>query len=160
LCDEHNILVGKPSGSTTATTQALDAGPLFLTSKGHLSITTDVDVADHWLIRNGRLRAVWDLHKVRHGGSGVTDAHRKSGIHGVLRIHQSTQRAFHSKAITDSFKVTGLYPFDMNVIFSNCTGDITPTEQMHFLEILPRLKSLFEWDFDKFHVRAGTAERG
>jgi transposase len=171
LCDEHNILVGKPSGSTTSTTQALDKGPLFLTSKGYLAVTTDLDVADHWLIRNGRLRAVWDLHK-KHmeqdgGKSGLSDAHRKSGIHGILRIHQSTQRAFHSKAITDSFKETGLYPFDMTVIFSNCTGNITPDEQMHFLEILPRLKRLFmeqgellELDYDKFQVRAGTADRG
>jgi transposase len=98
LMKEHNILVGKPPAGTTAATQALDAGPLFMTSKDHLSHTTDLQFADHWLIRNGRLRAVWDAHKAYMGErSPISDAHRKSGIHGILRIQQSTQRAFHSK---------------------------------------------------------------
>ncbi|KAJ1381500.1 hypothetical protein B484DRAFT_462038 [Ochromonadaceae sp. CCMP2298] len=103
----------------------------------------------------------------RHGGSGLTDAHRKSGIHGVLRIHQATQRAFHSKAIADSFKVTGLYPFNMNVIFKNCTTQITADEQLRFCTILKPLCRLFmqqgellERDFDRYNVRAGTADRG
>jgi transposase len=167
LMNEHNILVGKPSGSTTATTQALDAGPLFLTSKGFCAETTDLQFAQHWLIRNGRLRKVWDAHKSSRTKCGISDANRKSGIFGVLRIHQSTQRAFHSKAITDSFKVTGTYPFDLGKIFGNCTGKITPNEQLHFVQILPALckkfkkqNELFEWDFDKYGVRKGTQERG
>ncbi|KAJ1426029.1 hypothetical protein B484DRAFT_397718 [Ochromonadaceae sp. CCMP2298] len=57
LCDEQNILVGKPSGSTTATTQALDAGPLFNTSKGgvaqnprleHAATLVPLDPPDHY----------------------------------------------------------------------------------------------------------------
>jgi hypothetical protein len=169
--DFYKWYIYKPSGSKTATTQDLDAGPLFNTSKGGVALSSDLDVADHWLIRNGRLRAVWDVHRAymeeRHGGSGLTDAHRKSGIHGALRIHQATQRAFHSKAISDSFKVTGLYPFDMNVIFKNCTTQITADEQLHFCTILKPLCRLFmqqgellERDFDRYNVRAGTADRG
>jgi hypothetical protein len=130
LIDEHNILVGKPPASTTAINQACDAGPLFMTSKDFLKLTTDLLVADHWLIRNGRLRAVWDVHKSRMGERpGISDAHRKSAIHGILRILQSVQRAFHSKDIMQSFSATGTYPFDLGKIFGNCTGKISPDEQ-------------------------------
>ncbi|KAJ1418822.1 hypothetical protein B484DRAFT_400370 [Ochromonadaceae sp. CCMP2298] len=145
LINEHNILVGKPPASTTAINQALDAGPLFMTSKDHLKSTTDGQFAGHWLM--ARLRAVWDVHRLRIGERpGISDAHRKSAIHGILRIHQCVQRAFHSKAIMQSFKATD--------------------EQMHYVKILPALCRLFkkqdvlyESNFDQYEIRT-THVRG
>ncbi|KAJ1410748.1 hypothetical protein B484DRAFT_402841 [Ochromonadaceae sp. CCMP2298] len=162
LCNEHNVLVGKPSGSSTEITQALDAGPCFETSKYYLKPTSDADVTSHW--RLPRLKQVWAEHtkwmKDRGRSTAISDKQRKSGTHGVLRIHECQQRAFHSKAIRESFKKTGLYPLDDNVIFKSCTGNITPEEQMRFLEILKPLCRLFmkqgeifEEDFDRYDGR-------
>jgi transposase len=164
LMAEHNIMVGKPPASTSSTTQALDAGPLFEGSKCVLKDTTDAQFLGDW--RVGALRDVWDRHKVwvsaRGGVSAISDANRKSGIYGILRIHQSTTRNFHSKGITDSFRVTGLYPFDLSVILGNCTADITAEEQLHYCSMLGRLKKHFmqhaeikEWFFDRLGIRAG-----
>jgi hypothetical protein len=46
LMEEHNIMVGKPPASTTETTQALDAGPTFESSKYLLKDTSDVEFKD------------------------------------------------------------------------------------------------------------------
>ncbi|KAJ1419561.1 hypothetical protein B484DRAFT_466098 [Ochromonadaceae sp. CCMP2298] len=74
----------------------------------------------------------------------------------------STTRNFHSKGITDSFRVTGLYPFDQSIILGNCTADITQEEQLHYCSVLGRLKQHFmehaeikEWFFDRLGIRAG-----
>ena len=93
LCEEHNIVIGKPPASTTSITQPCDAGKCFLSSKTKKrNMKSVAEVLEKTM--SERLRAMITLHETKIGGK-LPSHHVKSCIEGlqvVQYILQTTLR--------------------------------------------------------------------
>jgi hypothetical protein len=135
LYRSKNIVVGKPSGSTTSITQAIDAGAVIKVWKQKLKAIKDADVLDntsmitvlkdvvaqHDKYMDAQREAADSAKRSDSCGkrkkkTGVSYAHRKMIALGILRIQLAMQNAVKPQTIKDSFKVTGTYPPNFNYI--------------------------------------------
>ena len=126
LLKAANITVGKPPGSTTEITQPCDAGYIFESAKATGKTLNDGDVSDNIDMVN-ILNGIVQQHRIKYidkDGKKMTDAHKKMAVHGLLRVQLCLMVAISPRKIQESFRKCGIYPFDLDTIFNNCTNPI------------------------------------
>ena len=72
-------------------------------------------------------------------GKKMSDAHKKMTVHGLLRVQFALQETMTPTKIEESFRKTGIYPFDLETILGNCTEDISDDLKFKIVELLPKL---------------------
>lgn len=60
-------------------------------------------------------------------------------INGLLRVHAAISKSCTKHTAQESFAKTGIFPFDPNRIFDNCTTTTEPTEREAVITALPAL---------------------
>jgi hypothetical protein len=138
---EHNIVVGKPPGSTTSTTQPCDAGNCFKGPKTTNKRISDKDV-EHNTDMMTSLTEVFNIHITKYGANNsnsMSIQHKKMGVVGLLRVQLALQMSLRPDMIMDSFKITGIYPLSLPQIFNNCTTKMTVADQASVVASMPLL---------------------
>jgi hypothetical protein len=155
MLEELNIVIGKPPASTTEITQPCDMGNIFKATKSKLKKINDLSVAGQTHIMN-KLTVIFDLHP------GIDNQHRKMAIYGLLRIQKALGEVMRPRLIEQSFEKTGIYPLNINKIFSNCTSKIDAVEYKQLLaqidpltEVFEQQGELFDEDYDAVGIRQG-----
>jgi transposase len=154
--ETNNIIIGKPSGSTTEITQPCDRGNAFKASKKVIRSVhndqiecydTKIQILTEFLKNNSQL----DARK------------RKMAVYGLLRVQLALQITMRPRIVTDSFKWTGIYPFNMQKILKNCSTILSGTEEKLIMDAIPTLSEkfqnqgeLFDEDFDEVGIKETT----
>jgi 2-oxoglutarate dehydrogenase complex dehydrogenase (E1) component-like enzyme len=113
-----NIAVGKPPGSTSEITQAIDRGKLlkaWKTKLKHTAVNTVIDEA-----QMTRLKKVITLHEERFlkpDDTAMSNDKRKMMCEGLLRCQAAAQYVYRKSTIMESFRLTGVYPYSFEQIF-------------------------------------------
>jgi len=159
---DAGIIVDKPSGSTTEITQALDAGPLFITKNNYLKEIKDEDVIGD-VYRFELVSKAFAEHQDKYGKMLAT--YERMGIFGTLRLSQAWQNTCVPMRAIASFKATGQSPFDPNQVISNCTAKMTYDEKERVLESLETLSTqykingeLVDKDFNDCNIASNDVE--
>jgi hypothetical protein len=142
LCEDHNIIIGKPPSSTTSTTQALDAGPIFLaakTKKKHLKNIEDILE----IVMTNKLTKIFKNHEEKVGRKMIV-GHIKSGVQGIQVVQYLFQCTLRKDMIVESFEITGQYnrktgKCDVEQILKQCKSIFTVEEVTRIWELLPNL---------------------
>ena len=147
LCEEHNIVIGKPPASTTSITQPCDAGKCFLSSKTKKrNMKSVAEVLEKTM--SERLRAMITLHETKVGGK-LPSHHVKSCIEGLQVVQYILQTTLRRDIIVESFKITGQYDplsggCDVDRILGQCREPFTTKEVVQVKSALPQLCSLMK----------------
>ena len=142
LCEEHNIVIGKPPASTTSITQTCDAGKCFLSSKTKKrNMKSVAEVLEKTM--SERLRAMITLHETKIGGK-LPSHHVKSCIEGLQVVQYILQTTLRRDIIVESFKITGQYDpvsggCDVDRILGQYREPFTTTEVAQVRTALPQL---------------------
>jgi hypothetical protein len=132
MCAELNIVIGKPTASTTSITQPCDAGKVFLSSKTKKrNMKSIADVLEKTM--SDRLRAIIILHETRVGAK-MPCHHVKSCIEGLQVVQYILQTTLRKDIIVESFKITGQYDpitagCDVDRILGQCKEPWDSTEK-------------------------------
>ncbi len=145
------IAIAKPPSSTTHKTQPCDVGNSFRGSKGQLKMQSDAKVSTDPIM--AVLDKIFKDHTGKYFTSGkatrkagkestrtkhMSAEHIKAAKIGLLKIQRAVPSAIRRDIVMSSFSKCGMYPVDANVIFDQFKkADITPEEQLHFVEKLP-----------------------
>jgi hypothetical protein len=145
LCEEHNIIIGKPPGSTTSITQALDAGKIFLSAKTKKKHLKNVEDALETVMTN-RLTEIFKIHEEK-VGKKMKAGHIKSGVQGVQVVQYLFQCTLRKDVIVESFEITGQYNrktgmCDVEQILRQCKSKFTVEEITKVWEMLPFLMKI------------------
>lgn len=129
-----DIVVGKPPASTTEITQPCDVGICFKNCKAILDKINVADVSSqkHMLEVLRRILATTSL----------SDYHRPLAQYGLLRVQLALQTGLNSLNIRDSFKLAGVYPFDLGQILSQCTTKLSAADGLAIATKLPQWSGL------------------
>jgi hypothetical protein len=100
--EENNIVIGKPSASTTAITQPCDAGNAFKASKTCNKYIHDADISSDKF-------KIDDLNQNLSHETTLDTRRKKLAVYGLLRVHLALQKCMRHSVIVESFKVTGIY---------------------------------------------------
>ena len=157
----NNIVIGKPSGSTTEITQPCDNSNLFKGPKTSLKNINDSDVMDEVYMLT-RLESVVKAHEVK-CGTKFPPAHKTMFSRGLLRVHMALQNCMRPRMIKEAFRNCGIWPLDPVKILSNCKTFMTNVEVNHIVQAIPQLAIimkrrgyLIESDYDKANIRNNT----
>lgn len=149
------ITVGKPPASTTAITQPCDAGNCFKAAKTKLRALHDSDVdtksrlydkvnqvlLDHTAARKEKYI---EKHGCATGFEGLKSTHKKFAVLGLLRVQKALNETMKSTTISESFRKTGIYPFNFQTIMRNCTTALPIRELDALQAVLPQMSALFQ----------------
>jgi ribosomal protein S6E (S10) len=160
LLENNQIIIGKPPASTTATSQPCDKGNCFKGPKTKLKKICDVDVSSK-VVMFQRLSSVFKAHQEKYINiRQMSTTHINMAKNGLLKIQLALIISMRSDMIESSFKQTGIYPFDISVIFKNCKTNILPLEETNILSNLDNLVvkmkeqgEIFDSDFDEVNIR-------
>jgi transposase len=127
LLEQNHIIVGKPPASTTATTQPCDCGNCFKASKAALKNITDAHIKPREPLVK-RIKKALATHNKEFGPKcGISAAHIGMASRGLLRIQLALINTVKPKVVTDSFKLAGVYDYDLetpgpniDTILGNC----------------------------------------
>jgi hypothetical protein len=145
MCAELNIVIGKPTASTTSITQPCDAGKVFLSSKTKKrNMKSIADVLEKTM--SDRLRAIIILHETRVGAK-MPCHHVKSCIEGLQVVQYILQTTLRKDIIVESFKITGQYDpitagCDLDRILGQCKEPFMTHEVAKVWKCLPALANL------------------
>ena len=117
LMVENNIVVGKFPGSTTEINQPADQKP-FKACKGTLKRINDNTVA-HCVDDLFVLEEMIESHESK-CRSKIDYSHRRYMTYGLLRVRTALQFAIRNDLLINSFHDTGIFPFNMDRMISNC----------------------------------------
>ena len=122
LLETNNIIIGKPSGSTTEITQPCDRGNVSKASKAMIISVSDtvIDTNPH---------KIDILNKLFIENSSLDSRRRKLAVYGLIRVQIALQQSIRMRMTTDSFAWTGIYPFDISRILSSCSNQPTYVEE-------------------------------
>lgn len=194
LSDNH-VAVGKPPASTTAITQPCDAGNCFRGPKAKNKKINNKDVSQNKRMTD-TLTKVFNDHNtwlnspernppppvekkkrtsVRKGKSTVikpvlrkfNTSHLNLAKLGLLRVQLALDYCMRQQMIRESFIITGIYPFDLDIILSNFTSDISPEDLSTIKENLDILTTTLdmegefrEADFDELNIASHVERNG
>lgn len=139
--ETQNITVDKPSASTSATSQPLDAGKLFLITKRYLSRISDGSVEQE-TTRFAILSQIWKQHQEKYQYQMKSD-HVRMGIWGILRVRSAFQEACTPLRIKESFKTVGQVPFCTDTILRQCSSRLTVPQETDVRAAITPLTQLF-----------------
>lgn len=139
--ETQKITVDKPSASTSATSQPLDAGKLFLITKKYLSRISDGSVEQE-TTRFAILSQIWRQHQEKYQYQMKSD-HVRMGIWGILRVRAAFQEACTPLRIKESFKTVGQVPFCTATILQQCTSRLTGPQETGVRSAIIPLTQLF-----------------
>ena len=127
---EHNIVVGKPPGSTTS--QPCDAKALFLGPKALLRKFDLSDPQVKTLIKSVRSEALVSvfnaimkaqvLNARTNHRTEMTSHHKSLCGEGLLRIQWAISSTTKRSTITKSYQQVGVFPYDYLQIWNNFTS--------------------------------------
>jgi hypothetical protein len=94
--------------------------------------------------------------------------HVKAAKLGLLKIQRAVADKVTRKVIQDSFRQTGIYPLDVNQVFSQFShAEITDNDKLLFCDKLPKMKKcirqngeISDKDFDAMGFPATTVKDG
>lgn len=143
LCNENNIVIGKPPASTTEITQQLDAYNYFKSPKTRLKYITDRDVQDDELLL-AKLQTIVREQEQKYISVGkFKQGYLKQCSYGILRCHTALLLSQNPNTIKKSFAVTGLYPFNIPQIMNQFRCDVTTILFQKINSALPDLLRYF-----------------
>ena len=134
----NNIVIGKFPGSTTEINQPADQKP-FKAAKCSLKNVNDSDVEnedDLKIIIEGIIK----LHESNYN-TNIDTNHRRYMIYGLLRIQAALENSIRISTLRDSFKDTGIFPFKIEKMISNCKEPISDEQILHWSHQLPAAKN-------------------
>lgn len=126
LLEENHISVGKLPASTTMVLQACDAGNAFKATKKKLKSIPKpniehnkhkIDVTASCLAKHDQIV-----------GKKLAYAHREPLINGLVRLQSALVSTITEGVILASFDNTGIWPFSIDKILSNCFRIMTDEE--------------------------------
>jgi hypothetical protein len=136
---EHGIVIGKPPASTTSITQPCDYGNCFKGPKTALKFINDGDVKDHFMIPI--LNKVVEAHQKKMK-TKLKSGHKKMFSHGLVRIITALRKSMRPEMIMDSFRETGIYPYNLSIILRNCKTVIEDDEAAEIARAIPGLAAI------------------
>jgi hypothetical protein len=153
VLENNNIIIGKPSGSTTEITQPCDRGNVFKASKKTIKSVSDTNI-------DSNPHKVAILTQLFINNSSLDSRKRKLAVYGLIRVQIALQQTIRMRMITDSFAWTGIYPFNISKILSSCSNKPTYDEELNILSAMPRLVvkfknqgELYDQDFDEENIK-------
>ena len=113
-----------------------------------------------------KLKQAWQEHEDQYH-TGISADHKKSGINGLIKLHHCVMHQMTKKTIIKSFKLTGTFPYDENVIMNECTANITLRTAYQIRKNIDYLKNklklqgeLFEKDFEDCGIDDNIGKKG
>ena len=147
-----NIMVDKPSASTTEITQACDQD-IFMEGKKEAAKLTDDDIETEGLPFTTMTRILAE-HQTRISKT-MPAPHVRMAAFGVCRVQMASQNAYTAPRNKKCFKRIGQYPFNAKVVLSHCTTKLSSAQETVILTSYPALTTQYdEWgtltaaDFD------------
>jgi hypothetical protein len=138
VLEAENIIIGKPSGSTTEKTQPCDCGNCF---KGPKTILKSIDSRSvrHLEAHADRLREVIKEQEHKNKSRGKISANNKNHmVQGLLRVVYALQNSIRPRMIVESFEKAGIWPFDYVKILHLCNTKMSDSEIMRAVDYFPR----------------------
>ena len=153
---EANIMVDKPSGSTTEITQACDQELYIEMKKENRKIGdshVDVDSAEFECITDILAKHQNKVQKV------MSTAHVRQMSYGLIRARMAGQNALTGPRAMKSFSKIGMWPFNKEKVLGQCTTKLTVDQEAAIFAALPKLTSqydafgeLVQKDFDDANI--------
>ena len=124
----NNIHIGKSPASTTAITQPLNAGNCFLTAKSFMKGITYAGMREKYGNKIDNMEKLCKSHIQSNNGGKINYTHVKSAAYGLICSSLALQYGIKSTTIHNSFRITGIYPYNKEIILTNfkikySTGD-------------------------------------
>jgi len=140
LLQQLKIVVGKPPASTTATTQPLDVGNVFRSSKNVISHLTDEQVPMNGVLYDALKAGIKAYeaetkHKLKQGIE-------QKAVKAILRAYYAISTSVNTFTITKSFRACGVYPFSYAQIMRQCKTNIDKQTLATIGERLPELAEI------------------
>ena len=176
LCEDHNIIIGKPPASTTAITQPLDRGSAFKGAKAKKKSLKGPEDKEKYMeiTMTDLLKKMITSHEVV-TGKKFQNSHKSLLISGLQQVRYLLGTTLTPQTLIKSFILTGQWDpkkggCDVERILGQCTSKFTVEEVTKVWQHLPILLikmreqgELFESDFEPlgFHsdAREGTKSR-
>jgi hypothetical protein len=172
---ENNIIVGKPSASTTEITQPCDVGNLFKAAKKRNKSINDSDVK-HMTPMIEKLKEMFKQHIQKHNGptkkSQMTSSHIKMATLGLLRVQLALQDTASPQMVKESFHMAGVFDKTIHkcnllTMLGNCTTPINNEEETNIINQMDKLIECFrkngeilENDFDECNIVNNVLKKG
>ena len=138
VLEAENIIIGKPSGSTTEKTQPCDCGNCFKGPKT-LMKSTDGRSVRHLDAHANRVREVVKEQEHKYKSRGNISANNKNHmVQGLLRVVYALQNSIRPRMIIESFEKAGIWPLDFQKILRLCTTRMSDSEVHRAMDYLPR----------------------
>jgi hypothetical protein len=136
---DNNIVVGKFPGSTTEIFQPADQNP-FKACKTILKGINDCDVKD-MTFEITTIKKVITQHEAN-CSTVIRPIQKGFIVKGILRISLALQNGICGTTLRNSFKDTGIYPFNMDKMIANCKAAVPDIERFHWGNQLHAAKQL------------------
>ena len=142
LLGTNAISWGKYAASCSAISQPLDRGNYFKASKVHKKFKTKDEVESR--SSNLRIRLDNAFEEKFKNIPAYAKSDRDQVADAICRVVVAHQSACTVKIITDSFKLTGQYPFDLHLKIHNSKADISRQTLEELEQALPALTAIFK----------------
>ena len=136
-----NIMVDKPSGSTTEITQACDQ-LIYKEMKKENKKFDDSDVD----INSPEFKCITAILADHQNtvGKAMSTAHVRQAAFGLVRARMAAQNALTGPRATKSFKDIGQYPFNKEKVIRQCTTKLSAQQEKTIFDALPKLTSQYD----------------
>jgi hypothetical protein len=130
VLDAENIIVGKPSGSTTEKTQPCDCGNCFKGPKTTLKCLDSKSVM-HLAAHADRIKKVILEQDEKFKTRGkITANYKNHMVQGLLKVVFALQQSMKPTTIMGSFEKAGIVPFDYTKILGLCDKRLSDSDFM------------------------------
>ena len=147
LLREKKIIVSKFSASTTEIEQPCDAWKLFSSQKAVLATLADAVPEE----LEGLQMSITDAFKNNQDLYGKFQySHYKCLSRGVLKVYQAMEKTISKRVIKDSFKTTGIAPYNIDTVMANCFTQLDRAAQINIKRNLDWLSRRMEENGELF----------
>ena len=141
ILNDNNIIVTKPTGSTSHVTQPADVGKVFKAIK-----PTIVGLFDDNLYDNDLKDEIMIKIKCHEESNmkNMTAAYRQKICTGLMKMHRAINKVINPDIIRESFAETGMYDpsthtYNLEKMISKHKVPMAADEKLHFVESIPKL---------------------